>query len=106
MTRLNLTPHLTIPEGYEQRRLHTRSHKGQAHFAGTGPATKSCRECVSWQSIGGYNKDGPKPSPCRKFRELTGKVGAAVPHSAHSCKYFEQHPTPPRLRMFDFGGDQ
>lgn len=105
MTRLNLTPHLTIPEGYEERRKHQRSHKGQAHFAGTGPGNKSCRECVSWQHTGQYDGKGPKPARCRQFQTLTGKQGPNVPHTAYSCKYFQQNPNPPRLRMFDFRGD-
>ncbi len=104
MTTLKITPNLTTPEGIERARQIRRSHKGQAHFAGTGPGNKSCRECVSWQHTGRYSLDGPKPAPCRKFKELTGKPGAEVPHSAWACKYFEQKEKPPKLQRHDFGG--
>lgn len=69
---------------------------GQAHFAGTGPQLKTCRECAYWDHAGlhhYHSKRGMfggaiKPARCRKFQELTGSAGDKVPDDAVACKHF------------------
>jgi len=87
----------------ESRRAHT--HPGMAHFAGTGPARKTCRECEHWTGCGfgdgyysGNGKHGGviKPRSCAKYRSLMhGEVGPAVPFDALPCRHFVQNPNPP-----------
>lgn len=85
-----------------------RTHPGMAHFAGTGPAGATCRECVffgaSFNTAGRFNyssktggKGGQiKPHPCEKFRQMmNGKVGNGVPEDASACKYFDRNANPP-----------
>ena len=71
---------------------------GQAHFAGTGPLLKTCRECAHWDHARAHDyrsKHGMfggmiKPARCRKFKELTGTTGDKVPDDAAACKHFCQ----------------
>ena len=61
---------------------------GMAYFAGTGPAGKTCGECIHR----GYRRnahDVKKHYGCRQFRSLTGKNGPAVESWWYACKYFE-----------------
>ena len=76
---------------------------GQAHFAGTGPANMTCRQCEHWdhKSYEYRSKSGKfrgliKPACCRKFKALTGMSGAPVPDDAPACKYFEWNLAHPR----------
>ena len=77
-----------------------KTHTGMAHFAGTGPEGRSCRECAHWmfKSDGYYSKSGKfanqiKPHRCAKFSQLSaGRAGDAVPANASACKYFEAAP--------------
>jgi hypothetical protein len=88
------TPHLT--EGYEPTLAMQikRSRPGMAHFAATGPFGTTCKECIylgDWKQT--RNASGEIVSTkrwggCRKFRELTGKHGDAVPPGTESCRYF------------------
>ena len=83
------------------------THQGQAHFAGTGPQKKTCRECSHWRQFGGisheyYAAGGKhrarlKPHPCMKCVAMMGGVTPKVPHQARACKYFEQADTPPAV---------
>ncbi|MCP1558600.1 UNVERIFIED_ORG: hypothetical protein M2438_002687 [Methylobacterium sp. SuP10 SLI 274] len=74
------------------------THVGQAHLAGTGPAGRTCRECVRWQHCGSWSADGgpPKPSKCAKYKELMRGWGKPVPHNALACRHFDlsADPTP------------
>jgi hypothetical protein len=71
---------------------------GMAHFAGTGPEGKTCRECIHWayKRDGYHAKSGKhanmiKPQRCLRYSQLSqGKAGEAVPAQASACKYFEQ----------------
>jgi hypothetical protein len=67
---------------------------GQAHFAGSGPADKTCGDC----RFRGYfrrtvtKKHGAKSTRtyrCAKFHALTGRHGPAISKYLRSCKYFE-----------------
>lgn len=67
---------------------------GMAHFAGTGPNGKTCKDCGFLKS-----KDRTKSSAfdrivynCLKFKELTRRnVELETPY-ASCCKYFEEKP--------------
>lgn len=57
---------------------------GQAHFAGQGPAGKTCRECIHWLFEGHKKTDRkPKNAACAKG------TGAKFAYNAGACKYFE-----------------
>lgn len=82
--------------------LARQSYSGMAHFAGTGPHLKTCRECIFWDH-GQYDyraKNGKyngqiKPARCKKYRQITNQPGDEVPDEAAACKYFDANPTPP-----------
>lgn len=75
-----------------------RTHLGQAHFAGTGPEGKTCRECVHFSSGGYFSKSDReraktlKPGLCTA--PMPGKARRKFPHTALSCSLFEQDPEP------------
>jgi hypothetical protein len=78
---------------------HRASHKGMAHFAGTGPNGRTCRECALWDyrsstySLGSGRLTNER---CMKFTTLSrGQKGQRVPEDAMACKYFELNPTAP-----------
>ncbi|MCK1671064.1 hypothetical protein [Bradyrhizobium sp. 150] len=75
------------------------SHKGMAHFAGTGPNGRTCRECIHWDHFNGsYRKTDGRISkaPCKMFTELTrGTKGMPVPDDAMACRYFEFNSSAP-----------
>lgn len=55
-----------------------RSYPGMAHFAGTGPRNKLCKDCASY--IG---------SDCAKYRAMTGQSPKrGIPPATPACKYF------------------
>jgi hypothetical protein len=78
---------------------------GQAHIAGTGPDTKTCRECVffgvdrggeyEWFSFQpnsrtpGALKDGE----CHK--KIENKAAVKISHLAKACVFFEAAPHTP-----------
>lgn len=100
--------HLTKPnrELYEQMR---RTPNGMAHWAGTGPAGKTCRECRFFEHGWRYYAQGKfhdtelKPAPCAKYRAMmNGKRGGEIPNTTAACRHFEMEPDekriPPRIR--------
>jgi hypothetical protein len=96
---LNMTDdHLTsIPEVPDK----ANAVPGMAHFAGTGPPGKCCRDCEfcgyvrrraeTWDPIRqmmvakAYNYGG-----CEMHRKLTGRHGAEISKANKACKYFKQ----------------
>jgi hypothetical protein len=102
--RSSLSQNLTSPNP-QQDRLSRSSFAGMAHFAGTGPAGSTCRECRFWQHVqyGYHSRVGKyhgliKPCACAKYRSITGRAGALVPDDAMACKYFEfSHDFPKRF---------
>ncbi len=97
--------HLTNPNPKleEQRR---KTWPGMAHFAGTGPEFKTCRECSEWTGCGlqdgyyatnGVHGGAIKPRACEKYRTLMSGIGEAVPGNAAACKYFDQAVSPPPI---------
>jgi hypothetical protein len=76
-------------------RMARATHPGMAHFAGTGPQFKTCRDCAHWDhgpqdyhpkrgKFGGLIK----PAPCRKYRAVANINGDKVPDDAAACKHF------------------
>jgi len=92
----------TLDARFEKQRKAT--VPGMAHFAKSGPAGKTCRECFHWDgcgegdgyhSINGRYRGALKPRACNKYRELMGATGNAIPHQTAACKYFEVNDDPP-----------
>jgi hypothetical protein len=79
----------------EERVAHLNTYAGMAHFAGSGPAGKTCGECNHWfgQPLAGQ-------AICVMFKRLMrGRAGPKVPRQASACRYFEATATsaPPAL---------
>jgi hypothetical protein len=72
------------------------TYPGMAHFAGSGPPQKTCRECSFWDHghhdyrAAGKQRGLIKPARCRKFRALMNAVGAKIPDDAAACRHFDQ----------------
>ena len=93
--------HLTDMFG-EWDQAYRKTHPGQAHLAGSGPESKTCRECAHFTNEGRYSANsakhpgnGLKPGYCRKYTALMKKKGPKFPHAARACRHFEQHLNPP-----------
>jgi hypothetical protein len=86
------------------------SRPGMAHFAGTGPEGRSCRECIHWsrkwkdiehdESIKSgefkYAHGVLMPRRCRKFwRMMNRQRGKSLPHRMASCRHFSENPDAP-----------
>ncbi len=78
------------------------THPGQAHFAGSGPHGRACRECISWKhekydylSKNGKYRGLIKPAMCLKFKSLTRQEGPKIPDDAAACRYFEENSSIP-----------
>lgn len=78
------------------------SHPGMAHFAGTGPHGKTCRECKLWHHVlydyrakNGKHRGLILPAWCEKYKQITQNIGDKIPDDAAACKYFEENPQPP-----------
>jgi hypothetical protein len=62
------------------------THPGQAHWAGSGPAGKTCAGCVFWVIPGRIRL-------CRKYKELMGHwAKKPLPANAAACRHFEAKP--------------
>jgi hypothetical protein len=94
-----------LDKEFEAKRL--RTLPGMAHFAGTGPKGKTCRECSEWFSdyadsyfaVNGKHHGILKPRPCTKYTAMMqGKAGPAIPYYAQACKYFDKVSTPPPIK--------
>ena len=101
---MEVTLHLKPVHGDRMEDLIRKSHPGMAHWAGTGPDDKTCRECISFMQKGHYSASNKlhgsrlKDAPCRKFQKMMGKKGNDIPPTASACKFFEQNDRPPTLR--------
>lgn len=85
MTALNFNSRLHQSDQEIVAAQAARTHSGQAHFAGTGPAGTTCNQCVSWQDFGTKKLK----ARCKKFQQLSMRAGMEFPGSAASCKHFE-----------------
>jgi hypothetical protein len=96
----HLKPHLTsVNPGHDA--MVAKTPPGMAHWAGTGPAGTTCRECVHYQFSGYKSKRGGitggtlKLGICNKYLSMMKSNGAKVPFETPSCKYFELNKQPP-----------
>lgn len=64
-----------------------KTYVGMAHFAGTGPAGKTCRTCTHFAPA---FKGRSRNRVCHRFKELTGKWGDSIPAKALACKHYEE----------------
>ena len=88
---LKINPNLKQDE-YGRAALKT--HIGMAHFAGTGPKGKTCRQCIHWLHIGHKKTDRtPLNAPCAKG------TGAKFKHDASACKHFDENKNPPVAKL-------
>lgn len=81
--QLKLNPHLKQDE---TGAIAMKTFVGMAHFAGSGPKGKTCRQCLFYGNEG-YKKTNKelKASSCSKG------LGGKFPHSAMACKYFDEN---------------
>lgn len=86
---------LTAPNK-EIDRQQRKTFPGMAHFAGTGPDGKCCKDCLHWYTLSrGGNKihDTRTDRPCWKYKRMTDdKVDRRIMPGASACKYFEPWP--------------
>lgn len=100
---MEISPHLKNAHDPRMVRLVGDTQPGQAHWAGTGPEGKTCRECVHFRNDGYYSESNNftpnrlKPGRCKKFQKMTGKRGQAFECTAWSCRFFEQNAKSPLL---------
>jgi hypothetical protein len=59
---------------------------GMAHFSGTGPNGTKCAACKKFSASEVRNGK----SRCKKYSELTGRVGSLIRGDNSSCRYFEK----------------
>ena len=79
------SPHLT--RGPDDAK-YAATHLGQAHIAGTGPAGKTCRECIHWSAkhVRRYGDGSLRNHQCHY--PILNKARNAVPHDAPACRFF------------------
>ena len=79
--------------------LAARTPPGMAHFPGTGPKGRTCRECEHYSNEGRYIAGSPthakgelKLGRCKKYRRMMGNrySGLTFRHNTPSCKYFSE----------------
>jgi hypothetical protein len=79
------SPYLTDADNPELAARVRATVPGMAHFAGTGPEGKTCRECIEWTLVG-------RKRLCAKYRSLMDKWGDQyIPPLTAACKYFVQN---------------
>jgi hypothetical protein len=92
--------HLTVLDP-ELERLRRQTHPGQAHWAGSGPNSVTCRQCIHWTDGSGYYAGifgTLKPRRCAKYEEMMRARGGKIPHDAQACKYFDENNSPPAVK--------
>ena len=92
----------------ESERGFARTPEGMAHWAGSGPKGKSCRECKHYTNEGRYSQNGKfpgylKPGRCRKYATFMRRRGPKFPVRTASCKHFEQNPDAPVEQETKYG---
>ena len=94
--------HLTDTNGEALCGARGPTEKGQAHWGGTGPTAKRCRECIHWVPAEGlkmYSVKGMLAKGwCREYARLsnTKAPGPKFKHSALTCRHFDENPEPPK----------
>jgi hypothetical protein len=97
MSKLRAGLHLT--QGYPDQVASQmrKTHTGMASWAAAGPFGATCGECKHygcWKQTRDANGKVVKTtflsSRCAMFRQLTGKIGPAVPADAEACRHFKR----------------
>jgi hypothetical protein len=74
---MKASPYLT--PGSVDHRTVAETHRGQAHWGGSGPPGSTCRECIFWDGGYGYHASGrPKARSCSKYRVFAMQPGLAL----------------------------
>lgn len=71
---------------------------GMAHWAGTGPKGRSCRECIHYDADKRYRTGMLRPGRCKKYGAMMRRKGPTFPHETQACKHFEANPAPPPIK--------
>ncbi len=58
--------------------------RGMAHWAGTGPLLKKCRDCAF------FPEKKPNKGACDKYAQMMRKKGPTFNGYVAACKYFEK----------------
>lgn len=69
--------------GSVSRNLVADTEIGMAHFSGTGPHGKRCKQCMHFQPIG-------KKMACEEFIRLTGDRKKSITGKAAACRHFQK----------------
>ena len=89
---------------------------GQAHFGGSGPTGRTCRECQLWhvlknasrgaaaspQAPGYYKRRAKTPyelKPAKCHAKVPNKAPERIPHYASACRHFVENSNAPAARM-------
>lgn len=66
----------------------SQSYPGMAHFAGTGPKGRQCKDCIF--ATKPTKSKGHPVIACTKYKQLTkDKVDRKFPPGAWACRHFE-----------------
>ena len=92
-----INPFMTNPHGD----LVAKTIAGQAHFAGTGPAGMTCRQCVHWGGKSSPRRDDAgelMPRRCRQFSRMMQSLECrtGIPHGTAACRHFIERATAPQ----------
>jgi hypothetical protein len=77
-----MTIPMTRPPGSRDR---SEMIVGMAYFSGTGPANKTCGDCV-------HRSRWPEHGDCLRYRKLMGRNGRTLTKAWKACRYFEDLP--------------
>ena len=81
--RLGAANMLTDLFDEESERGFRETPRGMAHWAGSGPALRTCRDCVY------FSTKARKKGRCGKFAQMMKKNGPKFGGYMPACKYFE-----------------
>ena len=88
MTTLDIMPGTSVSSTQIGGGNFANTHKGMAHFGGTGPRGSSCTDCV----FAKIKSEKRQTGTCDKFQQITHKPGPSFPLTVMCCKYFEAKP--------------
>lgn len=102
---MDQTPHLKSVFDERMTKLIRNTRPGMAHWSGSGPQGKSCRECIHFESQGYFSAShrftpgALKPGKCKRFKKMTGTAGAAFSGNTLCCRFFEENEKAPTPRI-------
>lgn len=93
-TLLNSESHTTQAHSQRIAEMAAKTVPGMAHWAGSGPAGKTCRECSECTTHGYYSKGRKanggllKPVSCDKYKEMMRGAVVRFGHDREACRFF------------------